>query len=231
MTAEEKISVLLVDDHKVVRRGLRTFLSTYPDIEVVGEAESGVAAVEFVERLAPDVVLMDLVMPGMDGVEATRHVRETGLQTRVIVLTSFGNDDKVFPALKAGALSYLLKDVEPEELVGAVRAARRGKASIHPQVATRLVREVSSPSSRADSPLDRLTDREREVLSLVAQGMGNAAIARHLFIGERTVKTHVSSVLRKLRLEDRTQAALLALRERLVPLDDRPPTRREGGSP
>lgn len=218
---EEPIRVLLVDDHAVVRRGIRTFLETYDEIEVVGEAASGVEGVELARQLLPDVVLMDLVMPEMDGIAATRGVKTASPTTQVIVLTSYSEDERIFPAIKAGALSYLLKDVGPEELVRAIKAARRGEATLHPAVAARLMQELTG--GRA-SPLDELTERERDVLACIARGMSNAEIARELIIGERTVKTHVSNILSKLHLQDRTQAALLAVRERLVPLD--PPDRR-----
>jgi NarL family two-component system response regulator LiaR len=216
----ETIRVLLVDDHVVVRRGLSALLATYDDIEVVGEAGGGAAGADLAGRLLPDVVLMDLVMPEIDGIEATRRVKAVSPSTQVIVLTSYSEDERIFPAIKAGALSYLLKEVGPDDLVRAIRAARRGEATLHPTVAARLMQELSG--GRA-SPLDELTEREREVLACIARGMSNAAIADHLIIGERTVKTHVSNILSKLHLQDRTQAALLALRERLVPLDDKKP--------
>jgi NarL family two-component system response regulator LiaR len=214
----ESIRVMLIDDHAIVRRGLSAYLTTYPDIEVVGEADSGAAGVALAARLVPDVVLMDLVMPEMDGIEATRRLKAASPATQVIVLTSYSEDERIFPAIKAGALSYLLKDVQPDDLVRAIRAARRGEATLHPAVAGRLMHELTGARS---SPLDILTEREREVLTCIARGMSNAAIADHLIIGERTVKTHVSNILSKLHLQDRTQAALLALRERLVPLDDK----------
>ncbi len=217
----EPIRVLLVDDHAVVRRGLSAFLMTYDELEVVGEAASGMEGVELAAQLLPDVVLMDLVMPEMDGIEATRRIRTISPSTRVIVLTSYSEDERIFPAIKAGALSYLLKDVGPEELMRAIKAAQRGEATLHPAVAARLMHELTAARS---SPLDELTDREREVLTCIARGMSNAEIAQHLGIGERTVKTHVSNILSKLHLQDRTQAALLALRERLVALD--PPATR-----
>ena len=215
--APDLIRIMLVDDHAVVRRGLRAFLGAQPGIEVVGEASNGAEGVEMTAQLLPDVVLMDLQMPEMDGIEATRRVRSVSPSTQVIVLTSYSEDERIFPAVKAGALSYLLKDVGPDELVRAIRAAKRGEATLHPTVAARLVQELSG--GRA-SPLDELTERERDVLSCIARGMSNAEIAAHLIIGERTVKTHVSNILSKLHLHDRTQAALLALKERLVPLDE-----------
>ncbi len=214
----ETIRVMLIDDHAIVRRGLSAYLTTYPDIEVVGAADSGAVGVAQAARLVPDVVLMDLVMPEMDGIEATRQLKAASPTTQVIVLTSYSEDERIFPAIKAGALSYLLKDVQPDDLVRAIRAARRGEATLHPAVAGRLMLELTGARS---SPLDILTEREREVLTCIARGMSNAAIADHLIIGERTVKTHVSNILSKLHLQDRTQAALLALRERLVPLDDK----------
>lgn len=213
----EPIRVLLVDDHVVVRRGLSALLATYDDIAVVGEAGGGAEGIALARQLVPDVVLMDLVMPEIDGIEATRQVKIASPSTQVIVLTSYSEDERIFPAIKAGALSYLLKEVGPDDLVRAIRAARRGEATLHPAVAARLMHELAGGHS---SPLDELTERERDVLACIARGMSNANIAEHLIIGERTVKTHVSNILSKLHLQDRTQAALLALRERLVSLDE-----------
>ena len=209
------ISVLIADDHPFVRHGLRTYLETLDDMEVAGEASDGAEAVELVERLLPDVVLMDLVMPELDGVEATRRIRAASPATKVIALTSFDDDEKVFPAIKAGAAGYLLKDVHPAELAEAVRRASRGEALLAPSVAARLMQEVSGerPASAG------LTERELEVLRLIARGMSNKLIARELVVSEKTVKTHVSNILAKLHLADRTQAALYAVREGLAELD------------
>lgn len=212
------INVLLVDDHQVVRQGLRDFLELQDDIDVVGEAGSGEEGVQLARELLPDVVLMDLVMPGIDGVEATRQVKEASPSTRVIVLTSFADDNKVFPAIKAGAISYLLKDVSPEDLAHAIRAAQRNEAVLHPDVAARLMQEFSAPRP-SEAQIDQLTEREMDVLRLIARGKSNKEIADKLVISEKTVKTHVSNILSKLHLADRTQAAIYALRQRLVPMD------------
>jgi NarL family two-component system response regulator LiaR len=211
----EPIRVLVVDDHAVVRQGLRAFLDVQEDVEVVGEATNGVEAVEQTRQLLPDVVLMDLVMPEMDGIEATRKIRALSPRTQVIVLTSFAEDEKVFPSIKAGALGYLLKDVSPAELVKAIQAAHRGEAQLHPEIARKLMDEFST---RAKEPIPGdLTERELEVLRLIARGQSNRQIAEELVISEKTVKTHVSNILSKLHLTDRTQAAIYALREGLVP--------------
>jgi NarL family two-component system response regulator LiaR len=215
----ETISVLLIDDHQVVRQGLRDFLELDDHIEVVGEASSGEEGVKVASELLPDVVLMDLVMPGgIDGVEATRRLKATSPSSRIIVLTSFSDDNKIFPAIKAGAISYLLKDVSPEELAQAIYAAKRNEAVLHPDVATRLMQEFSTPRT-AETPVDQLTERELDVLRLIAQGKSNKEIADALVISEKTVKTHVSNLLSKLHLADRTQAAIYALRQRLVSID------------
>jgi NarL family two-component system response regulator LiaR len=214
----DAITVLLIDDHRVVRQGLRDFLELQEDIEVIGEAASGEEGVKQAQELLPDVVLMDMVLPGIDGVEATRRVKSVSPSTRVIVLTSFADDDKVFPAIKAGAISYLLKDVQPEELARAIRAAQRGEAVLHSEVAAKLMQEFSAPRT-ADEQVEQLTEREMDVLRLIARGKSNKEIAEALVISEKTVKTHVSNILSKLHLADRTQAAIYALRQRLVPMD------------
>jgi NarL family two-component system response regulator LiaR len=211
----EPIAVLIADDHPFVRHGLRTFLETLEDVEVVGEAGNGAEAVEQAARLVPDVVLMDLVMPELDGVEATRRIRTESPSTKVIVLTSFDADDQVFPAIKAGAAGYLLKDVRPAELADAVRKASRGEALLAPSVAAKLMQEVAGDRS----PAAGLTERELEVLRLIARGLSNKMIARELVVSEKTVKTHVSNILAKLHLTDRTQAALYAVREGLAELE------------
>ena len=205
----DTIRVLVVDDHAVVREGLRTFLSLQDGIEVVGEAGDGREAVAVAERERPDVVLMDLVMPRLDGVQAMRELRARVPRTRVIVLTSFLDDDRLLPAIRAGAAGYLLKNVEPSELARAVRAAEAGEALIDPAVAARLVDALADGEERDEQPL---TAREQEVLDLVARGYANKRIARELGIAEKTVKTHVGHVLAKLGVADRTQAALYATR-------------------
>ena len=208
----EVITVVIADDHPFVRHGLRTYLETLDDMDVAGEAANGVEAVELVERLFPDVVLMDLVMPELDGIGAIRRIREVAPSTRVIALTSFADDEKVFPAIKAGAAGYLLKDVRPADLADAVRKASRGEALLAPSVAARLMQEVSGERSAPAG----LTERELEVLRLIARGMSNKQIAKELVVSEKTVKTHVSNILAKLHLADRTQAALYAVREGLA---------------
>lgn len=214
----ETITVMLIDDHRVVRQGLRDFLELQGDIEVVGEAGSGEEGVQLARELLPDVVLMDLVMPGIDGVETTRRVKAASPSTKVIVLTSFVDDNKVFPAIKAGAISYLLKDVSPEDLAHAIRAAQRNEAVLHPEVAAKLMQEFSTPRP-AEAPVDQLTPREMEVLRLIAKGKSNKEIADTLIVSEKTIKTHVSNILSKLHLADRTQVAIYALRQRLVPME------------
>ncbi len=216
------IRVLIVDDHAIVRKGIRALLSTEADIEVVGEAEDGAWAVDQAKKLQPDVVLMDLVMPQMDGIEATGRITADCPDTRVLVLTSFAADDKVFPAIKAGALGYLLKDSGPEDLVQAIQQVHRGEPSLDPSIARKVLLELSRPPKK---PLttDPLTEREMEILRLVAQGKSNRDMAEELVITEATARTHVSNILSKLHLASRTQAALYALREGLASLEDVPP--------
>jgi len=216
----EPITVLIVDDHKMVREGVRAFLETQPDITVVGEAESGEVAVELVAEHAPDVVLMDLVMPGLDGVEATRLVKQASPRTQVMVLTSYHQDEHIFPAIRAGALSYLLKDVGPEELADAVRKAAAGDAVLHPRVAARVVQELHGTRPDEPNPFTELSERELDVLRVIADGLSNAEIAERLVISEKTVKSHVSNILSKLHLADRTQAAVYAWREGVVRRND-----------
>jgi NarL family two-component system response regulator LiaR len=214
------IRVLIVDDHAIVRKGIRALLATEQDIQVVGEARDGREAIAESERLEPDVVLMDLVMPVVSGVDATRHIVVHQPTVRVLVLTSFTGVDKVFPAIKAGALGYILKDSGPEELVRAIRQVHSGNSSLHPAIARKLLKELCEPSE-LNSPQDPLTEREKEVLMLVAQGRQNQAIAERLAISEATVRTHVSHILGKLGLSSRTQAALYALRRGLASLEVR----------
>jgi two-component system, NarL family, response regulator LiaR len=208
------IRVLIVDDHGVVREGLRAFLELQEGIEVAGEAGDGDEAIEVATRLRPDVILMDLVMPGRGGVDAMRSLRELVPDARVIVLTSFLDDDKLLPALRSGAAGYLLKNAEPQELARAVRAAHAGEALLDPVVAARLVETLAADGGA--EPLDRLTPREREVLMLIGRGFPNKLIARELEVSEKTVKTHVGHVLAKLGVTDRTQAAVFAVRAGLV---------------
>jgi NarL family two-component system response regulator LiaR len=210
------IRVLIVDDHAVVREGLRTFLELQAGIEVAGEAADGEQALERVAELAPDVVVMDLVMPKLDGVGAMRELQRRGRAPRVLVLTSFLDDERLMPAIEAGAAGYLLKNVDPAELARAVRAAHAGEAMLDPTVAARLVERIAGRERGASTRLDQLTRREREVLDCIARGHSNKQIARELGVAEKTVKTHVGHLLAKLGVADRTQAALLAVREGLV---------------
>jgi NarL family two-component system response regulator LiaR len=218
-TVTDPITVLLVDDHELVRRGVRAFLETQPGITVVAEAGGGEEAVRLAAEHAPDVALMDLIMPGMDGVEATRRLTAQSPRTNVIMLTSYHDDEHVFPAIRAGALSYVLKEVGPEQLADAVRKAAAGEAVLHPRVAARVVRELHG--ARRDEPnvFRELSDRELEVLKLIAEGMNNAEIAGRLYVSEKTVKSHVSNILGKLHLVDRTQAAVYAWRQGVVRRD------------
>jgi NarL family two-component system response regulator LiaR len=212
------LRVMIADDHAVVREGLRTLITSDPDLEVVGEAVDGIEAVEMALALQPDVILMDLVMPRKGGLQAIDEIAEENPDARILVLTSFADDDKVFPAIKAGALGYLLKDSSPQELLQAVRDVARGVSSLHPTIALKLIREINRPSDLPPAP-EPLTGREVEVLRLVAQGLSNQQIAERLVISEWTVRKHVHNILGKLHLANRTQAALFALREGLADLD------------
>lgn len=213
-SGSEKIAVVLVDDHAIVRQGLRTYLELQPDIEVVGEASDGREAIGVVRDTLPDIVLMDLVMPNSDGVEATRAITGMAPSTRVIVLTSFSEDEKVFASIKAGAQGYLMKDVLPSDLVKAIRTVYKGEAQLDPEIARKLMHEFTNPQPTA--PRHDLTERELEVLRLIAHGKTNKDISEDLVLSEKTVKTHVSNILQKLHLSDRTQAAVYALRQKIV---------------
>jgi two-component system, NarL family, response regulator LiaR len=215
----DPITVLLVDDHEMVRRGVRAFLQTRPDITVVAEAGSGEEAIRLAAEHAPDVALMDLIMPGMDGVEATRRLTARSPRTNVVMLTSYHDDEHIFPAIRAGALSYVLKEVGPEELADAVRKAAAGEAVLHPRVAARVVRELHGARRDEPNAFRELSDRELEVLKLIADGLSNAEIAGRLYVSEKTVKSHVSNILGKLHLADRTQAAVYAWRQGVVRRD------------
>ena len=211
------ISVLIVDDHPVVRQGIKSFLETHGELEVKGTACNGEEAIQAVKELQPDVVLMDIVMPGMDGIEALGHIKSSSPNTRVIALTSFNQNDKVFPAIKAGADGYLLKDVSPSDLVEAIKSVYAGKPALHPDVAQKLM--VSFSSGRGAATVEELTPREAEVLELVACGLSNDEIADRLIISDKTVKTHVSNILHKLNLSRRTQAALYAFNKSIPQAD------------
>lgn len=213
-----RLRILICDDHAVVREGLRALIATEDDMEVVAEAGDGEKAVAAYRTVKPDVTLLDMVMPRMDGLEAIRVIKQEFPQARILVLTSFAEDDMVFPAIKSGALGYLLKDSSPDELIRAIRDVSRGEASLHPSIARRLIMELSQPSTLPPTP-EPLTEREVEVLKLVAKGYSNEEIAGTLVVSERTARGHVSSILSKLHLANRTQAALYALREGLASLD------------
>jgi NarL family two-component system response regulator LiaR len=218
---QETIHILITDDQAIVRKGIRALLATESGFEVIGEAQSGAEAVDMTARLQPDVILMDLMMPEMDGIEAIKRITASESAARILVLTSFATDDKVFPAIKAVALGYLLKDSTPEELVQAIRQVHRGESSLHPAIARKVLQELSRPPAPEKKPTsDPLTEREVEVLQLVARGFNNQAIAEQLVISEATVRTHVSNILSKLHLASRTQAALYALQQGLASLDD-----------
>jgi NarL family two-component system response regulator LiaR len=212
----DPITVIIVDDHEMVRQGAAGYLEAQLDITVVAEAESGEQAIQLVREHIPDVVLMDLVMPGMDGVEATRQVKDISPRTQIIILTSYHQDEHIFPALRSGAISYLLKDVKAGELVEAIHRAANGEATLHPRIAARVIKEFRSGAVDKSSPFSILTDREMEVLKLIAKGHTNTKIAEELVITVGTVKGHVSNILSKLHLADRTQAAVYAWQKGIV---------------
>jgi len=212
----EPITAMIVDDHEMVRNGARGYLEAQPEIAVVAEAESGAEAVRLASEFVPDVILMDLVMPGMDGVEATRKVKDVSPRSQIIILTSFHEDEHIFPALQAGAISYLLKDVKARELVEAILRAAKGEATLHPRVAARLIKQFSHGEPDRSNIFTELTEREIEVLTLIARGFANQKIAEELVISIGTVKGHVSNILSKLHLADRTQAAVYAWQEGIV---------------
>jgi NarL family two-component system response regulator LiaR len=216
----EAISVMVVDDHGLVRQGAVDYLQTYEDISVTAQAENGEQAIRLAREHVPDVVLMDLVMPGIDGVETTRKLRQVCPHSQVIVLTSYHEDKHIFPALKAGAISYLLKDVKAGELVQAIRRAACGEATLHPRVAARIIQEYRGVDPEAVNPYSELTEREMDVLKLIANGSTNQKIADELVITVGTVKGHVSNILGKLHLVDRTEAAVFAWREGIVSKKD-----------
>ncbi len=216
---DNAITILLVDDHAIVRQGVRAFLDAHAEFTVVGEADSGSAAIKLVEEHIPDVILMDLVMPGMDGVEATRQVKTISPRSQVVVLTSYHEDEHIFPALQAGALSYTLKDVDMEELADVVRKAALNEPWLHPRVAARVLQELHGRMKDKDNPFTTLTTREIEVLKLIADGLSNSEITEHLVISLHTVKGHVSNILNKLHLADRTQAAVYAWKKGVVRRD------------
>jgi NarL family two-component system response regulator LiaR len=215
------IRILVVDDHDIVRIGLRAFLSGFDDIEIVGEAANGREAVERTAEVSPDIILMDMMMPEMDGVEALCRIRDRDLPGRAIALTSFATDDKIFPAIKAGAMGYLLKDSTPDELLEAIRRVHGGEPFLAPDIARKVLAEMAKPDAKPEKPTpDPLTPREVETLRLVATGKSNKAIAGELFVSEATVRTHMTSILSKLHLANRVQATLYALREGIASLED-----------
>ena len=214
--SSDAITVMIVDDHEMVRRGACSYLEAQPDISVVAQASSGEEAVKLAQEFIPDVVLMDLVMPGMDGVEATRRVKDISPRSQIVILTSFHQDEFIFPALQAGAISYLLKDVKALELVEAIRRAARGEATLHPRIAARVIKTFRSLDPEEATPFIALTEREMEVLKLIAKGYSNDRIAEQLVISMGTVKGHVSNILSKLHLVDRTQAAAYAWQAGIV---------------
>lgn len=216
----ERIKVLLVDDHSMIRIGLKAYFNTLEDIEVIGEAASGEEALQVAVVTQPDVILMDLIMPGMDGVEATAQVKKICPACKVIILTSYHEDSHIFPSIKAGALSYVLKDIDPDDLAKAIRSAHAGEAMINPQVAARMVKEIQGGDHENTNPFLELTERELDVLRMIAVGKNNQEIAGELVISEKTVKTHITNILSKLHLKDRTQAAAYAWQSGIVRRDE-----------
>lgn len=216
MAKSNLVSILIVDDHEVVRNGIRSYLETIKEFDVVGEAESGEKAVKMVSELIPDIVLLDLIMPGMDGVETTRQIKKISPRTQVVVLTSYHEDVHIFPALKAGAISYILKDMKMEKLADALQRAVRHEVTLHPLVAERVLQNIRGGDSEEPALFTELTERELDVLRLIAKGMTNSQIAETLVISENTVKGHVSNILSKLHLADRTQVAVYAWQRGIV---------------
>ena len=218
----DKIKLLIVDDHAVVRQGLRGFLELTEEFDVVGEGSNGLEAVSFAQELQPDVILMDLIMPEMDGIEATRRIKLANPDTKILILSSFGDENNVLPAIQAGALGYILKDIDPEELADAIRKTAQGKTQLDPEIANLLISHMQNDSKddkQANQKLSELTSREVEVLIQIGRGLSNKEIASELSISQMTVKTHVSNILSKLHLADRTQAAIFSIRQGLVPED------------
>ncbi len=215
------MSILIVDDHEVVRNGIRAYLGTLPEFHVVGEAVSGEEAISMVTELIPDIVLLDLIMPGMDGVEATRRIKQISPRTQVVVLTSYHEDVHIFPALKAGAIAYILKDMKMDKLVEVLHRALQGEVTLHPRVAARVLENIRGENTEEQPLFTELTDRELDVLKLIANGMTNSQIAEKLVISENTVKGHVSNILSKLHLADRTQVAVYAWQSGIVQREPR----------
>jgi NarL family two-component system response regulator LiaR len=213
------ISIILVDDHEVVRNGVRAYLETLPDFQVVGEAASGEEAIGLVSDLIPDIVLMDLIMPGLDGVETIRRIKKISPRTQVVVLTSYHEDVHIFPALKAGAISYILKDMKMDKLVEALHRAVQGEVTLHPRVAVRVLQNIRGENPESEPLFTELTERELDVLKLIASGLTNSQIAENLVISENTVKGHVSNILSKLHMADRTQVAVYAWQSGIVKRD------------
>ena len=217
----ETIQILVVDDHAVVRKGLAAIIEAETDLELIGEAADGIEAVNLAAELHPDVILMDLVMPNKNGIDAIIEIKDQNPDAHILVITSFAEDDKVFPAIKAGALGYLLKDSSPDELVHAIHEIHRGEASLHPMIARKLIHELKQDKNKEiEESSQPLTEREIEVLGLIARGLPNQEIAGKLFVSETTIRFHVSNILSKLHLANRTQAVLYALREGLAKLDE-----------